>query len=66
MKCIECGADATAICKFCGRAVCTEHTQEAAYPSGFPRRPFTRPMNSVVVEDAAWCGTCQVSRKVGE
>ena len=66
MKCNECGADATAICKFCGRAVCDEHTQEMAYPSGYPRRAFGRRNNAVRIENAVWCGRCDVSTGVSE
>lgn len=35
MKCFECGDDAVAICKFCGRAVCSPHARQEVYVTGF-------------------------------
>ena len=62
MKCITCEAEAYAVCKFCGRAVCRDHMQEKRYASGFTRflgfvfRPKEK--DGVVVPDAVWCGRC--------
>ncbi len=60
MKCIKCQKDAQAVCKFCGRAVCSEHIHEQRYPTGFATRLafWTAQKNGVVVPDAVWCGSC--------
>ena len=66
MKCNECGDEATAICKFCGRAVCRGHTQEMPYPTGYPRDSFGKRDNAVRIKNAVWCGTCDLLVGVGE
>ena len=60
MKCIECGADAAAICRFCGRAVCTEHIKTDVFTSGYSGKMgwWNMEKNAVRVEDAVWCGVC--------
>ena len=61
MKCITCGQDAVAICKFCGRAVCQSHIQEDIFTSGFSAKGGFWDMqeNAVKVNDAVWCGVCR-------
>ena len=60
MKCITCGADAVAVCKFCGRAVCKEHIQTDTFTSGYSAKAafWSMAHNAVRVEDAVWCGIC--------
>lgn len=60
MKCAECGEEASAICKFCGRAVCKEHIKTDLYVSGYSSKAgfYSLSSNAVRVEDAVWCGTC--------
>ena len=65
MKCAQCGSEAVAICKFCGRAVCAAHLKTAGYASGFGRvnkdGPLVRAAEAgILVADAAWCGQCKV------
>jgi hypothetical protein len=65
MKCTRCGADAAAICKFCGRAVCAEHIRTKSYASGFGHKVKSYLWQSgsqtgVLVSDAVWCGQCEV------
>ena len=65
MKCHTCEAEARAICKFCGRAVCKEHTKTGDYFSGFGQKlkEHLWPSGSntgVIVKDAIWCGECNV------
>ena len=65
MKCAECGSDAVAICKFCGRAVCADHLRNKDYASGFGTKvkanlwPSGSP-TGLTVRRAAWCGHCDV------
>ena len=60
MKCISCDGDARAVCKFCGRAVCTEHIQKKRFVSGFSAKMgfWDFRENAVKVDDAVWCGEC--------
>ncbi len=60
MKCIECGSDAVAICKFCGKAVCKEHVKTNLFISGYSAKmgSWNMEKNAVRIEDAIWCGTC--------
>jgi hypothetical protein len=65
MKCFECNEDAQAICKFCGRAVCSVCAREARYHSGFSRKLslFSVGQSAVIVENAIWCGKCKIHIK---
>ena len=67
MKCAECGEDATAICKFCGRAVCTPHSRTEAYVTGFTGvgGVLSSTKNALRIEDAVWCGRCTLDRRIG-
>ena len=65
MKCLECKADAHAICKFCGRAVCEAHMTTKRYATGFGRVNKDALIMGgaevgITVEDAVWCGKCRV------
>jgi hypothetical protein len=65
MKCAQCGSDAAAICKFCGRAICTEHLRTKEYASGFGQKLHEQFLPSgsptgLIISDAAWCGECHV------
>ena len=58
MKCIRCGQEAEAVCRFCGRGVCSQHIQSMNYiitvyigKKAIPR--------SLVVADAVFCGICK-------
>ena len=58
MKCCQCEQTAEAICRFCGRAVCSEHIQPlnyivTVYPSGEKGAP-----RALVVSNAVYCGVC--------
>jgi hypothetical protein len=65
MKCAQCGSEAVAICKFCGRAVCKEHVRTKTYASGYGQKikdnlwPSGSP-TGLIISDAAWCGQCNV------
>jgi hypothetical protein len=60
MRCSECGTEAVAICKFCGRAVCGEHIKTEIFVSGYTSVGglFSTTQNAVRVEDAVLCGIC--------
>jgi len=65
MKCFLCDSDAQAICKFCGRAVCRDHTKTKEFHSGYGQKVKDNlwPSGSytgVDVSDAVWCGQCSV------
>ena len=59
MKCYICGEEASAICAFCGVALCEEHIkrEEKVWIGGTPARGIKR------VEDAVWCGECKIHRR---
>lgn len=60
MKCSKCDHDARAVYRFCGRAVCRDHTQARKFTLGHVS-PLASAANTVVeVEDAVWCGLCTV------
>ncbi len=65
MKCIFCDEEARAICKFCGCAICSIHRKTKVFLSGFGKKTrsaiFDSGSNSGVrVNDASWCGKCDV------
>jgi len=57
MNCIYCQRTASAVCRFCGRAVCTDH---------IAAQPFIVELykgddgvqKAIVVADAVYCGKC--------
>lgn len=58
MKCVHCSEQAQAICRWCGRAVCSNHIKTMTYIItvyiGSKKVP-----KSLVVADAVWCGVCK-------
>lgn len=58
MQCHKCGQAAIGVCKFCGRAICSDcYTNMPIILSvyvGEAEIPKT-----IVVADALWCGTCK-------
>jgi hypothetical protein len=60
MKCVQCENEASAICQFCGRAVCADHISTLRFVSGYtPMLPrFSKTENAVSVADAVHCGVC--------
>lgn len=67
MQCYYCDAGARAVCRFCGAAVCRDHTRAARYISGVTyagERWFvgadTVFTDYVVTDNAIWCGRCAV------
>ena len=61
MLCSQCETPARAVCAFCGRAVCAEHTQTKTLYTGFGRiikdALFQKGQSAgVTVRDAVWCG----------
>ena len=65
MKCWHCDSDAKAICVFCGRAVCATHREGKPYFAGYGTKHKSALMEfssttAANVQDATWCGVCQV------
>ena len=66
MKCFKCESDARAVCRFCGRAVCSEHLEEREFYTGYGMHeadalsPYAAE-TGVHVRNAVWCGKCSVS-----
>ncbi len=58
MNCIRCEKTAQAICRFCGRAVCSEHIQKMNYIITVYASSQNIP-KSLVVADAVFCGICK-------
>lgn len=58
MKCIHCGKEAEAICRWCGRAVCSAHIKTMTYIISVYVGGKKVP-KSLVVADAVWCGQCK-------
>lgn len=58
MKCVHCGIEAVAICRWCGRAVCGDHIKAMTYIISVYVGGKKVP-KSLVVADAVWCGTCK-------
>ena len=60
MKCNKCDNEASAICKFCGRAVCREHIRTKRFVTGFTSvgGALSTKDNALSVDDPVWCGTC--------
>lgn len=58
MKCVRCEKEARGVCRFCGRALCEDHTQQRNYLItvyvGSNKIP-----KSIVVADALFCGICK-------
>ncbi len=61
--CYYCEKDARAVCRFCGAALCRDHTKAARFVSGFEYFYGISPglvSDHVVVDNAIWCGQCSV------
>ena len=58
VKCIDCGADAGAICQFCGRAVCGNQIKTGLFVTGYTGKAafWNVDDDAVRVEDAVHCG----------
>jgi hypothetical protein len=59
MKCIQCGNDAVAVCRWCGRAVCEDHIKTMTYIISVYISNTKKVPKSLVVADAVWCGVCK-------
>ncbi len=58
MNCWHCERPAHGTCRFCGRAVCKEHTQTLPHIEEiYLSEDGTH--KALVVADALWCGVCQ-------
>ncbi len=58
MKCIYGDKEAQAVCRFCGRAVCSDHIQKMNYiVSIFPGEKGKS--KALVVAEAVYCGVCK-------
>ncbi len=58
MNCWHCGRPANGVCKFCGRALCKDHSKTMPYildiyPSGEKRH------KALAVDNVLFCGICQ-------
>ncbi|MEJ2737095.1 MAG: hypothetical protein P8189_26615 [Anaerolineae bacterium] len=58
MNCWHCDRPAHGVCRFCGRAVCKEHTRTMPYILDIFGKE-TGPPQALVVADAVWCGVCR-------
>lgn len=59
MKCIRCDKQAEAICRFCGRAVCSSHMQTLNYIVTVYPSASKQVTKALVVADAVFCGMCK-------
>ncbi len=59
MKCCRCTKQAEAICRFCGRAVCSDHMQTMNYIITVYASLTKQVHKSLVVADAVFCGICK-------
>lgn len=58
MNCWHCDRPAHACCRFCGRAVCKEHTQVFPHIEAIYRNEQGI-HKALVVANAVYCGVCQ-------
>ena len=57
MNCIKCERPAHGVCRFCGRAICKEHSSTMPYIiSTFNEKDKVK---AIIVEDAFFCGICK-------
>lgn len=59
MKCIRCDKQAEAVCRFCGRAVCSTHLQTLNYIVTVYTSATKQVTKALVVADAVFCGLCK-------
>lgn len=57
MNCWTCTETASATCRFCGRATCSDHARTMPYVLSSWRGD--EHALALVVEDAIYCGTCR-------
>ncbi len=57
VQCWTCGADASATCRFCGRATCKEHAKTKSFL--FETWDDAGTLRALAVEDAIHCGVCK-------
>ena len=67
MKCWHCENEAKAICVFCGRGICATHRKSKSHFAGYglKHRPYyplamDKSRTTTSVNDASWCGVCEV------
>ena len=72
MKCWHCENEAKAICVFCGRGICVTHRKAKVHFAGYglktrpelegmiPGMSVSASRTATGVNDASWCGVCQV------
>jgi hypothetical protein len=58
MNCWHCDRPAHGSCRFCGRAVCREHTQSLPHIEAIYRVDQRR-HKALVVDGALFCGVCR-------
>ena len=57
MECWHCGRPAQAVCVFCGRGVCKQHTKELpSIMAMYDSKDNTK--KAIVVPDGIYCGVC--------
>lgn len=59
VTCFFCAKASKAVCKFCGRAVCEDHTQFGPFVITATRSEVRDRTEALVVEDAVRCGVCK-------
>jgi hypothetical protein len=67
MKCWKCDKEASAICAFCGVALCSECVKTRRYVTGIAAQGQkgwghvpSQHADALVVENAIWCGNCTI------
>ncbi len=61
MKCFICEKEAVAICKYCGRAICKEHTKEGPLVvHGIGIGGVGAHREWLEIRGAVWCGICKI------
>ena len=58
MECWKCDKPARGVCRFCGRAICQEHTSNMPFILTIYVGENQTP-KAVVVSDALYCGSCK-------
>lgn len=59
MTCFFCTRPARGVCRFCGRALCENHTRFAPFVLDIYRSHTRDRAEALVTEDALSCGTCK-------
>ena len=58
MRCWICDRPASAVCMFCGRAVCKDHAKELPHALAVYRNRKGL-LRALVTPDAVYCGVCK-------